>query len=242
MAYELYYWPSIQGRGEFVRLALEDVGAAYVDVARDRGTKEIMRVLEGKAGGGRHFAPPILQHGPEVFVSQTAAILDYLAAHHPPLLPDTKVATRSRALQLQLTIADFVSEVHDTHHPVATGQYYEDQRPEAKKRATAFLSERLPKFLGYFESCIHDNELAGTVLWPGFSYVDLSLFQVISGLAYAFPKGWAREAKKHPRVAALRERVAQRPNIAKYLASERRLAFNEDGIFRHYPELDVTRG
>lgn len=235
--YELFYWPNIQGRGEFVRLALEDAGASYVDVARERGTKEIIQVLQGKAGGGRHFAPPVLRDG-EVFVSQTAAIVDYLATKHPSLLPDTTPATKSRALQLQLTIADFVSEVHDTHHPVATSLYYEDQRPEAKKRTAAFLAERVPKFLGYFEACIHENEVAGTLVGPGFSYVDLSLFQITAGLAYAFPRSFAKESKSHPRVMALSERVAQRPNIAKYLASDRRIAFNEDGIFRHYPELD----
>ncbi|MBX3227521.1 MAG: glutathione S-transferase [Labilithrix sp.] len=240
MTYELYYWPSIQGRGEFVRLALEDAGLAYVDVARESGTKEMMPVLQGKAGGGRHFAPPVLKDG-EVLVSQTAAILDYLASKHRSLLPDSEPGTRSRALQLQLTIADFVAEAHDTHHPIATSQYYEDQKPEAKKRAAAFLTDRVPKFLGFFESCIHDNEVAGTLLGPGFSYVDLSLFQIVQGLAYAFPKAFANTRKKHPRVLALRDRVAVRPNIAKYLASPRRLAFNEDGIFRRYPELDVTR-
>lgn len=241
MTYELYYWPSIQGRGEFVRLALEDAGAAYVDVARENGTKDILRALEGKVGGGRHFAPPVLRDG-DVLVSQTAAILDHLASRLPSLLPDATAATRTRALQLQLTIADFVAEVHDTHHPIATSQYYEDQRPEAKKRAAAFLADRVPKFLRYFESCLHDNEVAGTLVGAGSSYVDLSLFQIVEGLAYAFPKAFARAREEYPRVVALRDRVAQRPNIARYLASPRRIPFNEDGIFRRYPELDVTPG
>lgn len=236
IGYELYYWPGIQGRGEYIRLALEDVGAPYIDVAREHGTKDIMRALEGKLGGGRQFAPPILKHG-DVVLSQTAAILDYLATQHPELLP--KPELRGRALQLQLTIADYVGEAHDTHHPIATSKYYEDQRSEAKKRSAAFIEDRIPKFFGYFESCIHDNELTGTALEGGFSYVDLSLFQIVEGTAYAFPKAFAHQAKKHPRLIALRDRVKERPRIANYLASERRIAFNEDGIFRHYSELDA---
>lgn len=237
-AYELFYWPGIQGRGEFVRLALEDVGAPYADVARERGTKDLLRALEGKLGGGRHFAPPVLKHG-AVVLSQTAAILDYLAGQHPELLPNADASVRSRALQLQLTVADFVMEAHDTHHPIATSKYYEDQRAEAKKRAAAFLEDRVPKFFGYFESCIHDNEVAGTVLGHGFSYVDLSVFQIVEGIAYAFPNAFRAQAKKHPRLIALRDRVKARPRIAAYLASDRRLPFNEDGIFRHYGELDI---
>lgn len=239
LGYELYYWPGIQGRGEFIRLALEDVGAPYIDVARERGTKDIIRALEGKLGGGRHFAPPVLRHQ-DVVISQTGAILDYLAGEHPELLPNKDVSVRGRALQLQLTIADFVMEAHDTHHPIATSKYYEDQKPEAKKRAAAFVHERVPKFFDYFESCIHDNEVAGTVLGHGFSYVDLSVFQIVEGIAYAFPKAFAHQAKKHPRLIALHARVKERPRIAAYLASDRRLAFNEDGIFRHYGELDLA--
>lgn len=226
--YRLYYWPSIQGRGELVRLALEDVGAKYKDVAREESAKAIFPALEGK-GGMRHFAPPVLQDG-DVLVSQTAAILDYLTVKHPALLPDPSLATRTHALQLQLTIADFVAEVHDTHHPVSTAAYYEDQKVEAKKRSAAFIEHRIPKFLGYFESCAK-SELG---------YPDLSLFQIMKGLEYAFPKAYAAATKKTPNLVALVSRVAARPNIAAYLASERRIAFNEDGIFRHYPELDAT--
>jgi len=141
--------------------------------------------------------------------------------------------------QLQLTLADLVVEAHDTHHPIASSLYYEDQRPEAKRRATDFLGRRMPKYLGYFERVLSRNprgpaHLVGSRL----TYADLSLFQVVAGLEYAFPKAFVRLARRLPRVVALAHSVAGRRRIAAYLASDRRLAFNEQGIFRSYPELD----
>ena len=244
--FELYYWPNIQGRGELVRLALEEAGARYVDVARlskkeGGGVEPLLALLGGKGlkrGQVRPFAPPILRVG-RLLVAQTANILQVLGPRLG-LVPDEEAA-RIAAHQLQLTITDLVSEVHDTHHPIATGLYYEDQKREAKARATEFIAARLPKYLGYFESVLADNKrgqgrhLIGATL----SYVDLSVFQVIEGLRYAFPKGLGRFEKKIPRVLALRDRVAERPRIESYLASPRRIPFNEDGIFRRYPELDV---
>jgi glutathione S-transferase len=70
------------------------------------------------------------------------------------------------------------------------------------------------------------------------SYCDLSLFQLVAGLRYAFPHGMARLEPRFPRVTSLHDRVAARPRIDAYLNSTRRIAFNEQGIFRHYPELD----
>lgn len=227
--YQLYYWPNIQGRGEFVRLALEDVGAKYTDVARVESTKAIFDALDG-TGIMKHFAPPVLKDG-DMLVSQTAAILDWLTTKHPELLHDTSPKTRTRALQLQLTIADFVAEVHDTHHPISTAAYYEDQKSEAKKRAAAFIEHRIPKYLGYFERFAGGGP-------ADFTYTDLSLFQIMKGLEYAFPNAYAHASKKTPQLVALTKRIAARPRIAEYLASPRRLPFNEDGIFRHYPELD----
>jgi glutathione S-transferase len=234
--YELYYWPGIQGRGEFVRLALEEAGAAYVDVARTRGGVQAMtRFLRGSENQSPVFAPPFLKHGERV-IAQTANILAYLGPRLN-LVPKDEV-NRAHALEIQLTIADLVSEVHETHHPVAVDLYYGDQKPVAKKRAAAFLAARLPKFLGYLESRLEHN--AGLHFIGGrISYVDLSAFQVMSGLAYAFPNAMARNADRVPLLAALRERIAARPRVAAYLASKRRIAFNEDGIFRHYPELDA---
>ena len=239
MTYELYYWPGIQGRGEFVRLALEEAGAAYVDVARERGpgrgVAAMTRMLKG-GGALSPFAPPFLKDG-EVVVSHVANILAYLAPKLG-LAPPTE-ALRVFARGLQLTVTDFVAEVHDTHHPISTELYYEDQKKEAKARATAFLDHRLPKYLGYFERALESNPDGGAhPVGAALTYVDLSLFQLAEGLSYAFPNAMAKFAAKYPRLAALRDSVKAQPRIAAYLASPRRLPFNEDGIFRHYPELD----
>ena len=239
--YRLYYWPEIQGRGEFVRLVLEDAGASYVDVARlsseeGGGTDALVAVLRRADIGAPAFAPPILQHG-DLYISQTAAICGYLGERHG-LLPDG--AGRWRTQQLQLTIADFVVEIHDTHHPIAGSLYYEDQKEEALRRSATFREERLTKFLGYFERVMAHNAASDGrwLVGPGCSCADLSLFQVMTGLEYAFPNALGALRDQYPHVFALRERVAERPNIAAYLASDRRIAFNELGIFRRYPELD----
>lgn len=235
MRYTLYYWPSIQGRGEFVRLALEDAGAAYDDDARTRaGMDRMMAMMKGEGDKCPPFAPPFLKAG-RLVIAQVANILFYLG-------PRLKLSPRDEASrlwlhQLQLTVTDFVKEVHDTHHPVSTGLYYEDQKPEAKKYAQGFLKDRVPKYLGYFEKVIAKSG-GPFVLGRKVSYVDLSLFQLIEGLRYAFPKAMKRIERKVPNIVGVHGRVAQRPGIAKYLASKRRIAFNEDGIFRHYPELD----
>jgi glutathione S-transferase len=237
MRYELYYWPSIQGRGEFVRLALEEGDADYVDVARlpQGGTAALMPALEGKSLGRAPFAPPFLKAG-RLVIAQTANILHWLAPRHG-LVPKNDAA-RVWANQLQLTVADWLVEAHDTHHPLGGAFYYEDQKPEALRRAASFTGSRLPKFLGYFERLLA-REKGGWLLGKALSYPDLSLFQMIAGLRYAFPRAMERLEPKHPRAVALHDRVASRPRIAAYLASTRRIAFNQHGIFRHYPELDA---
>ena len=238
--YELYYWPQIQGRGEFVRLALEDAGADYVDVAREPGgMRALMRMIKGNLDGGvspAPLAPPFLRAG-KLLIAQTAAILNFLGPRLG-LVPASE-AGRFAALQHQLTLADLVAEAHDTHHPIAVGLYYEDQKAEAKRRSEQFLRDRVPKFIGYFEAVLrrggpHRRYLLGRTC----SYADLSLFQAVEGLRYAFPNGFGRHLRKFPRVAALGARVAERPRTAEYLASPRRIPFNEMGIFRRYPELD----
>jgi glutathione S-transferase len=236
MRYQLYYWSGIQGRGEFVRMALEDAGADYVDVTRERGDDVIMPFLQGEQGGALPFAPPFLKAGHTV-IAQTPAILLYLA---PRLkLVPAGASVRLHAHQLQLTIADLVAEVHDTHHPIASALFYEDQRAAAKRRAEDFRQHRLPKYLGYFEDVLVRS--GGRHALSRHSYVDLSLFQIMSGLDYAFPHAMRRLRRKLPQLCGLAKQVAERPRIAAYLASPRRLAFNEDGIFRHYPELDAAR-
>jgi glutathione S-transferase len=245
MAYQLHYWPGIQGRGEFVRLALEAAGAEYVDVARGdpqdgQGVPAMLHYLEDDSIARPPFACPFLVDGKTV-IAQTAAILLYLG----PRLRLVPAAERDRLWthQIQLTIADLVAEVHDLHHPIASSLYYEDQQKEALRRSETLRSERLPKFLGWFEAILQRNagneqrdppRLVGARL----SYADLSLFQLVDGLLYALPKATRRVLRRLPRVRALHAGVPRHRRLAAYLASERRLPFNQEGIFRHYPELD----
>jgi glutathione S-transferase len=234
MRYELFYWPEIQGRGEFVRLALEDAGAKYDDVARKPGgMNKMMAMMDGR-DKNPPFAPPFLKAG-KLVIAQVANILFYLGPRLT-LAPGNE-AGRLWLHQLQLTVTDFVKEIHDTHHPIGSGLYYEDQKPEAKRFTANFLDERAPKYLGYFETVLKKSGGPYT-LGRKLTTVDLSLFQLIAGLRYAFPKAVKRIEKKVPRVVEVHDRVIARPRIESYLNSERRIAFNEMGIFRHYPELD----
>jgi len=243
MKYELYYWPHIQGRGEFIRLALEEGAAEYVDVGRlpeseGGGRPAVARMLEDAADGRTPFAPPILKAG-KLLISQTANILLYLGPRLG-LVPDAEAA-RLWAHQLQLTLSDLVVEAHDTHHPIAKSLYYEDQKPESLRRAADFRALRLPKFLGYFERVLAANPAGDRYLvGKSLTYVDLSMFHAIDGLSYAFPRAMGAMPRKHSKLAALYRRVQERPRIAAYLASSRRIPFNDRGIFRYYPELDGT--
>jgi glutathione S-transferase len=241
MMYELYYWPSIQGRGEFVRLSLEEAAASYRDVAREsgkgRGVAALMHFLNGRHIKRPPFAPPFLKAG-RLVIGQTANILQFLGPRHG--LAPANQAGRLWIHELQLTIADFVVEIHDTHHPVAGNLYYEDQKKEARRRSADFLKNRAPKFLGYFEDVLAKNARSGQFLGGAkLTYADLSMFQIISGLSYAFPRYMAKAPRKFGRLFALHRRVQERPKIAAYLASPRRIPFNEEGIFRHYAELDA---
>lgn len=245
MPYHLHYWPTIQGRGEFVRLALETAGAPYIDVARGdedegAGVPAMEPYLQGDATPRPPFACPFLVDGRKV-IGQTAAILLYLG---PKLgLVPAGEAERLWVHQVQLTLADLVVEAHDTHHPIASGLYYEDQKKEALRRAEDFRRERLPKFLGWCEAVLQRNpgnegREVPRLVSGRLSYVDLSLFQVVEGLLYAFPKATKRVLRKTPMVAALHAGVPANRRLSAYLASERRIPFNEQGIFRRYPELD----
>jgi len=241
ITYQLFYWPEIQGRGEYVRLALEEAGASYVDVARRRGkgfgVAALLRFLSDQNVERPPFAPPFLKAG-RLVIGQTANILLFLG-------PRLSLAPRDEAArlwvhELQLTIADFVVEIHDTHHPIGSGLYYHEQKKEARRRSADFLEQRMPKFLGYFERLLARRRGQRYITGSKLTYVDLSLFQIVAGLSYAFPRAMARAARGHRRLFALHERIQERPRIAAYLASERRIPFNNEGIFRHYPELDTA--
>jgi glutathione S-transferase len=236
MRYELYYWPTIQGRGEFVRLALEEAGADYIDVARrgKSGMAAMTRLLESKRLARPPYAPPFLKAGKDI-IAQTALILFYLG---PRLgLAPRDEGARLWTHQLQLTITDLVVHIHDTHHPISGWLYYEEQKPAAKRRTADFWRYRVPKFLGYFERVLKNNG-GRCMVGRKLTYVDLSLFQIVEGLRYAFPKRMKRFEKKVPLLVALHDRVAKRPRIAAYLTSERRIPFSQWGIFRCFKELD----
>lgn len=243
MLYELYYWPTIQGRGEFVRLALEEAGADYRDVARESGAGSgvtaLLRFLEGRKLERPPFAPPFLKAG-RLIVGQTANILQFLGTRHGLAPKDER--GRLWTHELQLTLADFLVEIHDTHHPIGGGLYYEEQKPEARRRAADFLKNRAPKFLSYFDQVLAKNARRGHYLVGSkLTYADLSLYQIIAGLGYAFPRAMSRAPRRYRRLYALHARVQDRPRIAAYLRSPRRIPFNQEGIFRRYPELDAGK-
>jgi glutathione S-transferase len=241
MTYDLYYWPGIQGRGEFVRLALEEAGAAYRDVAlmpeaKGGGAAGVVKVLKDRGIKRPPFAPPILKTGRH-YIAQTPNILLFLGRHHP--LAPADEAGWVWTHQLQLTISDFFLEVFASHHPLGDAYAYEEQRAAAKRRTKDFLSTRLPKFLGYFERVLQRNHARGPwMVGTRLTYADLSMAQVLAGLRYAFPLATRRALRSRARLRALHDRVFERPRIALYMASGRRVAFNNDDLFRHYPELD----
>jgi glutathione S-transferase len=234
MKYELYYWPGIQGRGEFVRLALEEGDADYVDIALGaNAVPRMRRFLEGKNVARPPYAPPFLKAG-KLLIGQTPNILLYLG--EALALAPNDTAGRLWTHQLQLTLGDFTNEAHDVHHPLGPTLYYEDQIPASKKRAGEFVKSRIPKYLDYFDRVLDRND-GKHLVGRRVTYADLSLAQVLAGLQYAFPRSTARALKKRPRLAALHERVFSRPRIRRYLDSPRRLPFNNDDLFRRYPEL-----
>lgn len=235
MGYDLWYWSGIPGRGEFVRLALEAANIPYkekVRLAHDHDQALLDDMAEAR--DDPPFAPPYLVVDDRTTIAQTANILFYLGERHG--LAPHDVTGRLWVHQLQLTLADLVTEAHDVHHPVGAGLYYEDQKPEAARRAEEFRHERMPKFLGHFERVLkrRGRWLAGGKHW---TYVDLSLFHVVEGLRHAFPRRMVSLTPKLKHVLALHEDVSALPELKSYLGSDRRLPFG-DGIFRHYPELD----
>lgn len=232
MSYRLWYWPGIQGRGEFVRLPLEAAGIEYEDCARDQGAEAMTADMKRHARAP--FAPPYLDIGGQR-IAQVATILLYLGDRHA--LAPSNMADRYWVHQLQLTIADMVAEVHNIHHPVEMMAYYEDQKAEAARAAKQFREQRIPKFLDHFDAAARAN--AGEWLIDHrWTYADTSLFQLVAGLRYMFPRRMAAIEADYPALLRIHDEVAALPGIKAYLKSERRLPFSTDGIFRHYPELD----
>lgn len=249
MPYRLVYWPGIPGRGEHIRLAFEATGTPYVDVSNgtSAGVGAVMSQISEKNLGDEHnpppFAPPILQHGDDITISQTPNILAYLGPKLGlvPNIADDPVGLY-RVSALALTALDGLSnEPHDVHHPIASGAYYEDQKPEALKKAADYREVRLPKFLAYFERVLSGAASGGgEYLYGGqLTYADLVLFQTLDGVTFAFPKCVKKlnESGDYSKVFALYERVKGLEKVQDYLGSERRLKYSM-GIYRHYPELD----
>lgn len=232
--YDLWYWSGIPGRGEFVRLALEAAGIGYRDRARAEGDGAMEEDMKWRAGL-QPFAPPYLVVG-DLVIAQTATILRFLGERHG--LAPADPAGRLRADQIQLTIADMVAEAHDVHHPVSMSDYYDDQKAEAARAARSFREARMPKYLGWFEALLEESG-GDWLLGDHWTYADLSLFHLREGLSYAFPKRMETLRPDMPRLHALADRVRALPGVALYLASDRRLPFDEQDIFRHYPELDA---
>lgn len=237
MTYKLYYWPMIQGRGEFLRLALEAANVRYRDIAREDGIDAMTERMAQPDLATMPFAPPFLEDGKQV-IAQVAAILLHLGPKLGLVPPDP--AGRLWTHQIQLTIIDFVAKAHDTHHPLGPSLYYEDQKPEAKRRTRAFLSERIPKYLSWLETILQRNPAGpGHLVGASLTYVDLSAFQIVEGLGYAFPRAMKRAKRACPMLWHLHDQVGSLPHVAAYLASDRRIPFNEQGVFRHYRELDL---
>jgi glutathione S-transferase len=241
MTYELYYWPGIQGRAEFIRLALEEGGARYRDVAlvperEGGGVPAILRMLAARGAARPPFAVPVLGAGRRL-IAQTPNILLYLGGELG--LAPRDEAGRLWTHQLTLTILDLYAEIFATHHPLGDGYAYEEQKAAARRRTRDFLRVRLPKFLGYFERVLELNRAHRPwMVGARLSYADLALAQVLAGLHYAFPRAAGRALRKRPRLAALQDAAFARRRIARYAASGRRLPFNNEDLFRHYPELD----
>ena len=250
--YELLYWPEIPGRGEFIRLAFEATGTSYKDVANE-SKDGINAVLAAKAddltidsdGNPPAFAPPALRilgegkEGKTLVLYQTPAILSYLGDKLG--LAGEDEVEKHWILSHTLTALDLNNEAHDTHHPVAVAKYYEDQKEEALKKATDFRENRLPKFFSFFERVLKGNDENGQgkyLVGSKLSYADTTVWHVLNGLKFAFPKELEAREKEFPTLfGTFYPSVQEQSGLKDYLSSDRRKPYSM-GIFRHYPELD----
>ena len=246
--YELFYWPGIPGRGEHVRLCFEESGTPYKDVCNveENGIQQLYALNSEKSIGDTInppvAAPPALRYG-DLIVSQTPNIVLYLGPKLGLAGPEDDKNAIYHVNQLSLTALDGLSnEPHDTHHPIATGWNYEEQKDEAKRKAKDYIANRLPKFLGYFEQVLNGPaSKGGDWLYGGqLTFADLVFWQCLDGVTFAFPKALKhlRESGRYDKTFKLYERVKARDNISKYLASNRRKKYSM-GIYRYYPELDA---
>ncbi|EJU05030.1 glutathione S-transferase C-terminal-like protein [Dacryopinax primogenitus] len=248
--YILHYWGGIPGRGEYVRLAFEYAGVSYTD---SNDSAKLLKTLRSTSPS--HFAPPMLELPNGKILSQTPAILNYLApklglAGEKGNLLKNAVEDddereeaefeRSIVNQLVLTALDLCVEAHDSHHPIASSLYYEDQKQEALRRAEDFLKLRIPKYLAHFEETLRKNKVSHShLVGKTTTTADLVLFHVVDGLLYAFPRrmGALDKGGKYKRVLKLHEKIMAEGGIKEYVESGRRRKFGV-GLFRHYPELD----
>ncbi|MCJ1328883.1 hypothetical protein MMC10_005560 [Thelotrema lepadinum] len=251
--FELLYWPTMPGRGEFIRLPLEATGVAYNDVCNEQksGMGQLSKLIDSSStsdsdGNPVAFAPPVLRvtgagkDGTSLVIHQTPAILAYLAPQIG-MVPEDDAGAAAYVAQIALTALDLNNETHDTHHPVGVSLYYEDQKDEALKKAKDFRENRIPKFFSYFERVLKGNEKDGKgqyLVGDKLTYADTTVWQVLDGLYFAFPKEIAAREKEYPLlIGSFYPKFKQEKGIKDYLASDRRLPYSM-GIFRHYPELD----
>jgi len=238
VALTLIYWPSLPGRGEYVRLLLEALTLPYTDLARAEGAAAVVEARGAADPGPPAFAPPMLvDDGLQAprRIAQTSAILQYVDDTYGPW--GDRAVDRYDKLQVMLTLMDVVSEAHDTHHPLDVGSAYEAQAEAAKARAAAFQQTRIPRWIAHFERIATAGD--GEGLLGGRSFVDLALAHTLAGLAYAFPAATAAAREEAPTLTRIAAAAFAEPAVAAYLASERRLPFGQTGIFRFYPELQL---
>ncbi|KAL1639271.1 hypothetical protein SLS58_008113 [Diplodia intermedia] len=251
--YELLYHPGIPGRGEYIRLVLEAAGTPYSEPAREKGKAGYDAVLAtcspsstGDADGNPPvFAPPALRvpgagrDGKALVIAQTPNIIQYLA---PKVgLAPADEADALHASQIMLTALDLSNETHDSHHPIAVSLYYEDQKDAAKQRAKDFRENRIPKFFSYFERSLKGNEESGGgkyLVGDKLTHADTTVWQVIDGLLFAFPKELEARKEEFPLIfGKFYPGIKEEKGLKEYLASDRRLKYSQ-GLYRHYPELD----
>lgn len=250
--FELLYHPSVPGRGEFIRLALEAASIPYNDVANNdkKGYSIVQAACSPKSTGDTDgnppaFAPPALRvpgagkDGKTLLIYQTPNILIYLGPHLG-LAPEDEVE-RLWVNQNMLTALDLNNETHDTHHPIAVMQYYEDQKEEALKKSKNFRENRIPKYFSFFERVLKGNEETGKgkyLVSDMLTYADTTLWQVMDGLHFAFPKELEARSNDYPLLfGTFYPSIKEEKHLKEYLASDRRLPYSM-GVFRHYPELD----